>query len=73
MPPMPVQREETEKQGLEEEGLTESKGHAWVSPRAADDEDKVGCQRKVVGSQNSPGRKSRPPRMAARVRGVAVL
>src|SRR5262249_49560437 len=46
---------------------------AWVSPGAGDDTDDADGRRRVVGSHKSPGRKSRPPRMAARVRGVAAL
>src|SRR5215813_9706789 len=45
----------------------------WVSPGAADDAEKAAGRRRVIGSHQSPGRKSSPPRMAARVRGVAAL
>ena len=38
-----------------------------------DEVDDVDGGRRVAGSHKSPGRKSTPPRMAARVRGVAVL
>src|SRR5437870_8906421 len=42
-----------------------------VSPGVAEGADSADWGRKVVGSHRSPGRKSSPPRMAARVRGVA--
>src|SRR5262245_31854862 len=44
-----------------------------VSPEAADDADNAAGRRRVIGSHQSPGRKRSPPRMAARVRGVAAL